>query len=262
MRAAAARAMGVEPKMFSSFPFCVRARSRDVLLEAHRLGVQRCAPARESSRSDDARDERHAGVAGGERLRDRDRHDAEDIFLEAARHDDFIGVQNYARQRYGPEGMLPPEMGVEFTQMGYEFCPEALEATIRYASATTQLPIIVTENGVATDDDTRRIAFVKRAMAGVARCLSDKIDVRGYFYWTAFDNFEWLFGIPSQIRIDRGRPRNAAPHSQAERRVVGPHRARQRDLAVSTPMVLCGAQPLRILTLTCVCEANLLHCYL
>jgi len=40
MRAAAARALGVEPKMFSSYPFCVRARSRDVLLEAHRLGVQ------------------------------------------------------------------------------------------------------------------------------------------------------------------------------------------------------------------------------
>jgi beta-glucosidase len=39
MRVAAARALGVEPKMFSSFPFCVRARSRDVLLEAHRLGV-------------------------------------------------------------------------------------------------------------------------------------------------------------------------------------------------------------------------------
>src|SRR5260370_7684052 len=44
MRAAAARALGVEPKMFSSFPFCVRARSRDVLLEAHRLGFQALPP--------------------------------------------------------------------------------------------------------------------------------------------------------------------------------------------------------------------------
>jgi beta-glucosidase len=90
--------------------------------------------------------------------------------------------------------------------MGYEFRPEALEATIRYASASTQLPIIVTENGVATDDDTRRIAFVKRAMAGVARCISDKIDVRGYFYWTALDNFEWLFGYHPKfglIAVDR-----------------------------------------------------------
>ena len=207
MRAAAARALGVEPKMFSSFPFCVRARSRDVLLEAHRLGVQalRAGPGKFPIGLTLAMREMQA-VAGGEHLRDRARHDAEDIFLEAARHDDFIGVQCYARQRFGPQGMLPPETGVEFTQMGYEFCPEALEATIRYASASTQLPIIVTENGVATDDDTRRIAFVKRAIAGVARCISDKIDVRGYFYWTSLDNFEWLFGYHPKfglIAVDR-----------------------------------------------------------
>jgi beta-glucosidase len=180
MRAAAARALGVEPKMFSSFPFCVRARSRDVLLEAHRLGVQalRAGPGKFPVGMTLAMRDMQA-LAGGAHLRDRDRREAEDIFLEAARHDDFIGVQCYARQRYGPDGTLPPEAGVEFTQMGYEFWPEALEPTIRYASAMTQLPIIVTENGVATDDDTRRIAFVKRAMAGVARCISDKIDVRG-----------------------------------------------------------------------------------
>jgi beta-glucosidase len=207
MRAAAARALGVEPKMFSSFPFCVRARSRDVLLEAHRLGVQalRAGPGKFPVGLTLAMRDMQA-VPGGEHLRDRARHDAEDIFLEAARHDDFIGVQCYARQRFGPHGMLPPETGVEFTQMGYEFWPEALEAAIRYASACTQLPIIVTENGVATDDDTRRIAFVKRAMAGVARCLSDKIDVRGYFYWSTLDNFEWLFGYHPKfglIAVDR-----------------------------------------------------------
>jgi beta-glucosidase len=207
MRAAGARALGIEPKMFSSFPFCVRARSRDVLLEAHRLGVQalRAGPGKFPIGLTLAMRDMRA-VPGGEHLRGCARHEAEDIFLEAARHDDFIGVQCYASQRFGPQGMLPPEAGVEFTQMGYEFCPEALEATIRYASASTQLPIIVTENGVATDDDTRRIAFVKRAMAGVARCISDKIDVRGYFYWTAFDNFEWLFGYHPKfglVAVDR-----------------------------------------------------------
>ena len=149
----------------------MRSRSRDVLLEAHRLGVQalRAGPGKFPVGMTLAMRDMQA-LAGGAHLRDRDRREAEDIFLEAARRDDFIGVQCYARQRYGPDGILPPEAGVEFTQMGYEFWPEALEPTIRYASAVTQLPIIVTENGVATDDDTRRIAFIKRAMAGVARC--------------------------------------------------------------------------------------------
>src|SRR5258708_24031950 len=86
------------------------------------------------------------------------------------------------------------EEGVELTQMEYEFWPEALEATIRYASAMTGLPVIVTENGIATDDDTRRIAYIERALHGVAACLRDGIDVRGYIYWSALDNFEWLLG--------------------------------------------------------------------
>jgi beta-glucosidase len=90
--------------------------------------------------------------------------------------------------------------------MGYEFWPEALEAAIRRASAMTQLPVIVTENAVATDDDTRRIAFIKRALAGVARCIGDKIDVRGYFYWSVLDNCEWLFGYHPKfglLAVDR-----------------------------------------------------------
>ena len=78
--------------------------------------------------------------------------------------------------------------------MEYEFWPEALEATIRYASAMTGKPVIVTENGIATDDDTRRIAYIERALRGVAACLRDGTDVRGYTYWSALDNFEWFFG--------------------------------------------------------------------
>ena len=84
------------------------------------------------------------------------RREINDVFLEAMRGDDFIGVQTYSRQRFGPAGPLRPEDGVELTQMGYEFWPESLEATIRYAAAATGLPIIVTENCIGTTDDVRR----------------------------------------------------------------------------------------------------------
>ena len=56
------------------------------------------------------------------------------------------------------------------------------------AIAKTGLPVIVTENGIGIDDDTRR------ALNGVANCLRDGLDVRGYTYWSAFDNFEWMLG--------------------------------------------------------------------
>ncbi len=94
------------------------------------------------------------------------RRELQDVYLERTRSDDFIGVQTYSRQRFGPDGPLGPEAGVELTQTEYEFWPEALEATIRYASARTGLPVIVTENGIATGDDTRRIAYIERALHG------------------------------------------------------------------------------------------------
>ena len=102
--------------------------------------------------------------------------------------------RRYTRSRVGKDGDLPPEPGVELTQMGYEFWPEALEQTIRYAAARAKVPVYVTENGIGTEDDTRRVEYIKRALAGVQKCLADGIDVRGYIHWSLLDNFEWIFG--------------------------------------------------------------------
>jgi beta-glucosidase len=97
--------------------------------------------------------------------------------------------------RIGPHGLLDPDPDVRVTQMGYEFWPEALEATIRRASEMTRgVPVLVTENGIATDDDAERIEYVGRALSGVLACLAAGIDVRGYIYWSLLDNFEWILG--------------------------------------------------------------------
>ena len=137
----------------------------------------------------------YQAVDGGEGRRDRIRRNMEDVYLEAATGDDFIGVQTYSRTRVGPDGTLEPEEGVETTIMGYEFWPEALEATIRRAwDMTDHTPILVTENGIAATDDTRRVEYVRRALEGVLRCLDDGIEVHGYTYWSLLDNFEWAYG--------------------------------------------------------------------
>jgi beta-glucosidase len=68
------------------------------------------------------------------------------------------------------------------------------------------VPVIVTENGVAMDDDSRRIEYIQRAVQGVKRCLADKIDVRGYVYWSLLDNFEWVSGYGPKfglVAVDR-----------------------------------------------------------
>jgi beta-glucosidase len=128
------------------------------------------------------------------------------VWLDAAATSDFVGVQTYTRARVGKDGDLPPEPEVELTQMGYEFWPEALEQTIRYAASHAKVPVYVTENGVATEDDARRVEYIERALAGVEKCLADGIDVRGYIHWSFLDNFEWMFGYRPKfglVAVDR-----------------------------------------------------------
>ena len=142
-----------------------------------------------------------------------------DQFLELARQDDFVGVQTYTRIRIGPDGPRSPgsewsevsrdlRETDEVTQMGYEYYPRALGGAIRRAWKSTggKVPILVTENGIATLRDERRIAFMTDALDEVAKCLQDGIDVRSYIHWSLLDNFEWAFGYGPRfglVAVDR-----------------------------------------------------------
>ncbi|MSO37696.1 MAG: glycoside hydrolase family 1 protein [Acidimicrobiia bacterium] len=145
--------------------------------------------------------------AGAEDALARTQHMHETQHLEVAAGDDFIGVQAYSRTRLDERGMpLGPEEGVETLDMGYEYWPQSLEVALRHAAAVTGSPIYVTENGIGTTDDAQRVRFVTDALEGVGRCLDDGIDVRGYFYWSLMDNFEWALGYMPRfglIAVDR-----------------------------------------------------------
>jgi beta-glucosidase len=204
---AAAKALGVASDRFAPFLFASSPESVETILSAHHRAVEaiKTGPGDFPVGMTLALQDIQAGE-GGEAVAAQMRREINDIFLERLRGDDFVGVQTYSRARYDPKGPLPPEEGVELTQMGYEFWPEALEATIRYAIAAIGIPVMVTENGIATTDDTRRIEYVRRALQGVANCLNDGLDVRGYTYWSAFDNFEWMHGYRPTfglIAVDR-----------------------------------------------------------
>jgi len=186
----------------------LRRRANDVLIAAHRRAVVaiHAGPGRARVGLTLAMTDNQA-TPGGEAARDRYQRDMEDVFLEAARGDDFVGVQTYSRYRFGPDGVLGVEPGVPLTQMGYEFWPEALEATIRRAWAVSrEVPILVSENGIGTEDDAERIEYVDRALQGVLACLADGIRVEGYIYWSLLDNFEWALGYRPTfglVEVDR-----------------------------------------------------------
>lgn len=166
------------------------------------------------------------------------RHRSEDVFLEAAVDDDFIGVQTYTRVQVALNPALgallklllrvPPLLGLVIppvvrgqaqdpapkipagarrTQMGYEFRPEAVAATVRRAASL--LPgkaIVVTEHGIATADDTERVELIDRGLRALHAEIAAGAPVRGYIHWSAFDNFEWALGYRMQfglVGIDR-----------------------------------------------------------
>lgn len=127
-------------------------------------------------------------------------------YLPAIREDDFLGVQNYTRSRMDGSGTLPAPEGAELTQMDYEFYPEALENVIRRVAKDFAGDLLVTENGIATADDSRRIEFIRRALQGVQNCIADGLPVKGYCYWSLLDNFEWQKGYAMTfglIAVDR-----------------------------------------------------------
>ena len=187
----------------------LRRRANEVFVDAHRKAVDaiRAAapgvPVGLTLSMDD-----YQAVDGGEAKRHQIRRSMEDVFLEATGGDDFVGVQTYSRSRIGPDGRLDNEPGVPVLPMGYEYWPQALEATIRRAWEVTggNVPILVTENGIGTDDDAQRVAYLRRALEGVLDCLDDGIDVRGYLCWSLLDNFEWAFGYGPRfglVEVDR-----------------------------------------------------------
>jgi len=121
---------------------------------------------------------------------------AEDWYLENAADDDFIGVQAYTRNIVGPEGIRPPAPDVEKTLTEWEYFPPAAAIGVRAAwELSGHTPVMVTENGIATADDSRRIDYTRGALEGLHGCLSDGITLLGYQHWSALDNYEWASGF-------------------------------------------------------------------
>jgi len=185
-----------------------RLRATEVLIDGHRRAVaairSRCPdlPVGMALAMADWQ-----ALPGGEDEMAEVRRLREDVFLEATDGDDFVGVNTYTRHRIGPEGWMGNEPGVEETSIGWEFWPQALEATLRRAwEVTGGRTLIATESGIATDDDARRIVYIDGAVAGLRRAMADGVDVRGFLYWSALDNFEWQMGYGPKfglIGVDR-----------------------------------------------------------
>jgi len=122
---------------------------------------------------------------------------------------DFFGINIYAlwrRFRRHPEGWkegLPRDLGLPYTHFDWPVTPDCLYWTPRFLFGRYKLPMVITENGMASHDwvsldgkvhDPQRIDYLERHLSELRRAIAEGIDVRGYFQWSLMDNFEWAEG--------------------------------------------------------------------
>jgi beta-glucosidase len=140
-------------------------------------------------------------VPGGEEVVARKRAEVYDYWLRLAADDDFVGVQNYERLRYGPDGLLPSPEGAVLNGMGTPVDPDSLRGAVEYAHAVSGVPVLVSEHGVSTPDDSIRAAFIEPSLEGLAQAIAGGVPVLGYCHWTLMDNFEWIFGYGPKLGL-------------------------------------------------------------
>jgi beta-glucosidase len=226
MLAAAARACGT--MSFSSANVSDPEPMMPQLLEGHRRGLAAIKSVRPDLPVGVSLAIVDDQAVGEHSRRDQKRAEVYGDWMEAAKTSDFIGVQNYGRQRLDSNGPMMPPAGAELTHNHEEFFPASLEGAIRYAHEATGLPVIVTENGIDTPDDSRRAAYIPLAVAGMQRAIAAGIPVRGYIHWSLLDNFEWIFGYVPRLGL-------AEVDQKTFRRTLKPSASVLRKLAAHDP---------------------------
>ncbi|OGW80552.1 MAG: hypothetical protein A3G33_09345 [Omnitrophica bacterium RIFCSPLOWO2_12_FULL_44_17] len=128
------------------------------------------------------------------------------IKLPRARTLDFIGINYYTRyfihnRGFNAAGLLGDDCTLEHhrdvgkrTMMDWEIYPRGLSQLVKEFSKY-KLPILISENGIATADDNERAEFIQNHLGELARAMSEGANVIGYLYWSLLDNFEWADGF-------------------------------------------------------------------
>ncbi len=114
------------------------------------------------------------------------------ILSRVRRHSDYIGVNYYFSQRV--YGYRVHNEDRRLSDLGWDMHPDHLEYVLERLHRKYKLPLIVTENGLADQDDEQRTWWLMKTMVALSNALEQGVDVRGYMHWSLLDNFEWAHG--------------------------------------------------------------------
>lgn len=151
---------------------------------------------------------------------------------------DFVGINYYTRQLvvWRPKGaawLFGSECTADhhaapraFNTLGWEIYPAGLEGILRRFGKYGR-PLMITENGIATSDEDERTRYLDTHVASLQKAVDSGIDVRGYFYWTLMDNYEWTAGYTAKFGL-------AAVDRQSQERSPRPAALRFKELCERT----------------------------
>lgn len=122
----------------------------------------------------------------------------------------YLGVNYYGRIRYKNCQPLVPTFGFTHEQLAklgvecddmLERHPAGLEFVLQKMYDDYGLPIYVTEHGSASDDESFRERDLRENLIAMHRAIGRGVDVRGFYYWSLLDNFEWQFGYTKKFGL-------------------------------------------------------------
>ncbi len=113
---------------------------------------------------------------------------------------DYWGMSYYAKIPLGPKPITEIDTPGKLAEMGrphdkmWQYYPQGMQESIERYWKQYQLPIIITESGICTDDSAVRIASIKDYLSLIHQSMQKGIPILGYFHWSTIDNFEWNLG--------------------------------------------------------------------
>ena len=126
--------------------------------------------------------------------------------MDAVNSTDYFGLNYYSHNHLKFRLSLGEPFTMKYrdddilTDMPYTLYGEGLYRAIQSVSVLG-VPIMITENGIADAEDTRRALYIKRYLYAVSLSIKDGYNVIGYFYWSLMDNFEWAFGYDMKFGL-------------------------------------------------------------
>lgn len=117
---------------------------------------------------------------------------------------DIIGVNYYYSQDASATRFIFRPVGERnsnYTQNGWEIDPEGFYAVLKLVYGRYGKPIVVTENGIGTQSEEKKVRYFREHITQLRRAMADGVDVRGYFPWTLIDNYEWAEGYAANFGL-------------------------------------------------------------